>query len=122
MFIKKEQRPWIEFDPEAGQLAPTIVHYFSDRCDPFKTVLPQLIEGASQDEERVFVVESSLSEIIDETIALHREPESKDRVVIDEKQRVFFDAIKLSLVQALVKIEQINFVEIDANGGSGECT
>lgn len=45
MFIKKQHHPWIEFSPEEGQKAPTLVHYFSDRCDPFKTVLPQLIEG-----------------------------------------------------------------------------
>jgi hypothetical protein len=36
------------------------VHYFSDRCDPFKTVLPQLIENAGGYEERVFVVATSL--------------------------------------------------------------
>jgi hypothetical protein len=62
MFIKKQQRPWVEFSLEEGQQAPAVVHYFSDRCDPFKRVLPQLIEGAETGEERVFVVESPLSE------------------------------------------------------------
>lgn len=63
MFIKK-QHPWVEFSQADGQDAPALVHYFSDRCDPFKTVLPQLIAGAGGDEERVFVVESPLSELI----------------------------------------------------------
>jgi hypothetical protein len=46
MFIRKQQRPWIEFSPDEGQEAPALVHYFSDRCDPFKTVLAQLIATA----------------------------------------------------------------------------
>ena len=113
MFIKKQQRPWIELNPEEGHRAPALVHYFSDRCGPFKTVLPQLIEGADGDEERVFIVESPLSELVDETIVLHRELDWPDRVVVDERHRAFFEAVKLSLVQALAKIDQIEFVEID---------
>ena len=72
MFIKKQQRWWTEFNLVGIQEAPALVHYFGNRCDPFKTVLPRLIAGAGGDEERVFVVESPLSEIIDETIALLR--------------------------------------------------
>lgn len=113
MFIKTEQRPWIEFSPDEGQEAPALVHYFSDRCAPFKTVLPQLIEGAGQDKERVFVVESPLSEIIDETIGLHRHPDWPDRPVVDDRQRAFFQAVKLSLAQAIAKIDQIEFAVLD---------
>lgn len=69
------------------------------QCDSFKTVLPQLIQGAASDEERVFIVESPLSELIDQTIALHREPDWPDQVVVDERYRAFFEAIKLSLAR-----------------------
>ena len=75
MFLKKQQRPWIEFNPQDGQEAPALVHYFSARCEPFKTVLPMLIASAGGDEERVFIVESPLNEVLDETIGLHREPD-----------------------------------------------
>lgn len=94
-------------------MTPTLVHCFSDRADPFKTVLPLLIEGASLDEERVFVVESPLSEILDDTIWLHKHPDFPDGVVIDEKHRAFFEAVKLSLEQAIAKIDQIEFAVID---------
>jgi len=117
MFIKRQQRPWIEFNPVENQEAPALVHYFSDRCDPFKSVLPQLIAGAGGDEERVFIVESPLSEIIDETIGLHREPDWPDQVVVDERHRAFFEAVKLSLAQALAKIDRIKFVAIDDGEG-----
>lgn len=113
MFIEQQHRPWIEFDLEDGQEAPTLVHYFSERCDPFKTVLPQLIETVGEDKERVFVVESPLSEILDETIGLLRHPDFDDRAVVDERHRAFFEAVKLSLGQALAKIDQIEFVAID---------
>jgi hypothetical protein len=104
--------PWIEFSPKEGQHAPTLVHYFSDRCDPFNTVLPQLIEGAGGDEERVFVVESPLSEMIDETIALHRHPDFPNQVIIDERHRAFFEAVKLSLTEAMGKIEEIESLSL----------
>ena len=113
MFIKKQQRPWIEFSREDGQQAPALVHYFSDRCDPFKTVLPKLIAGVGQGEERVFVIESPLSEILDETIELHRESAWPDQAVVGEQHRAFFDAVKASLAQALAKLDQIEFVTID---------
>jgi hypothetical protein len=113
VFIKKQQRPWIEFNPDDGQQAPVLVLYHSDRCDPFKTVLPQLVEAAGGDEERVFVVESPLSEILDETIRLHQEPDWPDQVVVDERHRAFFEAVTVSLMQALAKLEQIEFVTID---------
>lgn len=119
MFIKTKQRPWIEFSPGEGQRAPTLVHYFSDRCDPFKTVLPQLIDGAGQDEEHVLVVESSLSEVVDETIALHRNPDWPDRPIVDARQRAFFEAVKLSLTQAIAKIDQIEFDVIDDDEEDG---
>lgn len=113
MFIKAQQRPWIEFNPGEGHQAPALVHYFSDRCDPFKTVLPQLVEAAGQDDERVFVVESPLSEIIDETIGLHRHPDFPHQLLVDEQHRAFFEAVKLSLAQAMAKIEQIQFAPLD---------
>lgn len=113
MFITKQQRPCIEFNPDEGQQAPTLVYCFSDRADPFKTVLPQLIEGAGLDEERVFVVESPLSEIVDVTIWLHKHPDFPCGVVMDEKHRAFFEAVKLSLEQAIAKIHQIDFINLD---------
>ena len=76
-------------------------------------VLQQLIAGVSLDEERLFVVEAPLSEVADETICLHRHPNWPARVVIDESHRAFFEALKLSLGQALAKLEQIEFVMID---------
>lgn len=117
MFIKKQQHPSIEFSPDEGHQAPTLVHYFSDRCDPFKTVLPQLIEGAGQEEERVFVVESQLSEIVNDTVWLHRNQDFPEGIVVDERHRAFFDAVKLSLAQAMAKIDQIEFVALDDDGG-----
>jgi hypothetical protein len=113
MFITKQQRPSIEFSPDDGQTKPTLVHYFSDRAEPFKSVLPQLIEGAGGDQERVFIVASPLSELVDETIRIHREPGWPDHVVVDEQHRPFFDAVKVSLLQALAKLEQIQFVDLD---------
>ena len=71
------------------------MHYFSDRCDPFKTVLPQLIKGASREDESVFVVESPLSEIINETIALNQHPDCAGQVVVEKRQRDLFEAVKL---------------------------
>lgn len=71
MFIKRQQHPSIEFSPEEGQQAPTLVHYFSDRGDPFKSVLPLLAEDAGEEEERVLVVESPLAEVVNWTIELH---------------------------------------------------
>jgi hypothetical protein len=113
VFIKKQQRPWIEFSAEEGQQAPTLVHYHSDRCDPFKTVLPQLIAAAGGDDELVYVVESPLSEILDETIGLYRDPDWPDQVVVDEKHRAFFEAVKLSLEQGIAKIDQIQYAILD---------
>lgn len=119
MFITKQQRPCVEFNPAEGHQAPTLVHCFSDRADPFKTVLPKLIEGAELDEERVFVVESPLSEIVDETIWLLSNPEFKNGVVIDAEHRAFFEAVKQSLQQAIAKIDQIEFITIDDDEDDG---
>ena len=83
------------------------MHYFSDRCAPFKTVLPQLIAGASQEQERVLVIESPLRELIDETIRVYRGPDWVDQVVVDERPRAFFEAVTQSLAEAMAKIEQI---------------
>jgi len=113
MFIRHQQHPDIEFDTAAGQQEPALVHHFSDRAGPFRTALPVLIAGASQDEEQVLVVASPLSEILDTTIWLHREAEFKDRVVVDEVHRPFFEAVKASLVAAMAKLEQVEFVKLD---------
>lgn len=113
MFIERLQYPTIEFDPDAGQESPTLVHYFSDRADPFKTALPLLIEGAGQDEQRVLVIASPLSELLDETIRLHRHADFLDQVVIDRKQRPFFEAVKASLAEAMAKIDRIQFAAVE---------
>jgi len=113
MFIRHTQHPDIEFDPSAGQQEPNLVHHFSDRAGPFKTALPVLIAGAGQDEEQVLVVASPLSELLDTTIWLHRETEFKDRVVVDEVHRPFFEAVKASLVAVIAKLEQIEFAVLD---------
>jgi hypothetical protein len=113
MFITKQQRSCIEFNLAEGHQAPTLVHCFSDRADPFKTVLPQLIKGAGLNEERVFVVESPLSDIVDETIWLLSIPEFTNSVVINVEHRAFFAAVRLSLEQGIAKIDQIKFAVID---------
>lgn len=48
MVITTKHKPSVEFDLEAGQTEPTLVHFFSDRADPSKMVLPQLMEGAAK--------------------------------------------------------------------------
>ena len=113
MFIKRQQHPSIELIPEEGHSEPTLVHYFSDRGDPFKSVLPLLVAGAGQDDERVFMVESPLSEIADWTIDLNRHPDFRDRAVVDEKHRAFFEAVKVALSRAIAKIDQIEFAALD---------
>ncbi|KFC61966.1 hypothetical protein [Massilia sp. LC238] len=113
MFIKRQQHPSIEQIPEEGQLEPHLVHYFSDRGDPFKSVLPLLIEGAEQEEERVFMVESPLSEVVDFTIQLNRHQDFPDRPVMDEKHRAFFDAVKRALLEAAAKVDQIEYARLD---------
>jgi hypothetical protein len=113
MFIERRHHPTIELNVEAGQEVPSIVHYLSDRAEPLKTVLPQLIEGAGQDAERVFVIESPLNEIMDWTIELHRHAEFVGQAVVDEKHRAFFQAVKASLTQAIAQIDKIQFVAVD---------
>lgn len=110
MFIKRQQHPSIEFIPEEGQRGPTLIHYFSDRGDPFKSVLPLLIDGAEQDEERVFMVESPLSELVDWTIELHTHP---DLPLVDERHRAFFEAIRTSLEQAIATVDRIEYARLD---------
>lgn len=110
MFIERQQHPAIEFDPDAGQLAPTLAHYFSDRADPFKTVLPLLIDSMGQDQERVLVVTSPLNEIVDETIRIHRESGFPNLVVVDQAQQPVFEAIRQSLVEVIAKLDRIQFV------------
>ena len=113
MFIERQHRPAIEFDQDAGQQSPTLVHYFSDRAAPFKTVLPLLVEGIGQDEERVLVITSPLNEIVDETIRLNRDQAFADLVVVDQVQQPFFDAIRQSLLEAIAKLERIQYVRTD---------
>jgi hypothetical protein len=113
MFIKKQKHPSIEFDRGDGQLAPALVHYFSNRVDPFKTVLPQMIADADNDQERVLIVESPLSELLDETIRVYREPDWPDQVVVDERHRAFFEAVRMSLAEAVARIDQIEFADLE---------
>ena len=113
MFIKRQQHPSIELVPEDGQQEPTLVHYFSARGDPFKSVLPLLIEGVGHDDERVFMVESPLSEVVDYTIELNRHQDFPDQTIIDERHRAFFEAVKASLDKAVAKLEQIEYVAFD---------
>lgn len=113
MFIKTHQPPTVEFNVDDGQSSPTLVHYFSDRADPFKSALPVLIEGAGQEGERVMVVESPLSDIMDWTIEVRRHPDFPDRVIVDEKDRAFFDAARASLTQAIAKIDSIEYASLD---------
>lgn len=120
MFIERQHHPIIEFDPDAGQHEPTLVHFFSDRAAPFKTVLPELIAGAAQGQQRVLVVTSPLSEVVDETIRLHRDPDWRDRVVVNEAHSAFFEAVKVSLAAALAKLEQIEFVKPDDEEENGD--
>lgn len=115
MFIKREQHPSIEFNPTEGQQAPTLVHYFSDRGDPFKSVLPLLIEGAGQDDERVFVVESPLAQVVNWTIELHKHP---DLHLVDERHRAFFQAIRSSLEQAIAAVDRIEYARLDDQDGT----
>lgn len=78
MFIERQHHPDIEFDAAAGQQEPTLVHFFSDRAEPFKSALPQLIEAAGQPDECALVFESPLREIMGWTIELHRHPDFPD--------------------------------------------
>jgi hypothetical protein len=94
-------------------LAPALVHYFSNRVDPFKTVLPQMIAGAGDDQERVLIVESPFSELLNETIRVYREPDWPDQVVVDERHRAFFDAVRRSLTEVIARIDQIEFADLD---------
>ena len=120
MFIKRQQHPSIEFLSDEGQQEPTLVHYFSDRGDPFKSVLPLLIEGAEKSEERVFMVESPLSEVVNWTIELNRHQDFPDRPVVDKRHRAFFEAVKISLTQAIAKIDQIEYAALDEEEGDDE--
>ena len=108
MFIKAQQHPDIEFNPDDGQAGPTLVHYFSNRGDPFKSALPVLAEDAG--EERVLVVESPLAELVDWTIKLHAHPDFPGRAVVDQKHRAFFEAVRASLAETVAKIDRIQFV------------
>lgn len=113
MFIKRQQHPSIEFIPAEGQQEPHLVHYFSDRGDPFKSVLPELMAGGGQDEERVFMVESPLSELVNWTIELNRHQDFPDRVLVDERHRAFFETVKASLTRAIAQIDRIEYARLD---------
>lgn len=111
MFIKTQQHPSIEFNPDEGQAAPTLVHYFSNRDDQFKSALPLLT--ADEEEERVLVVESPLAELVDWTIQLHAHPDFPGRALVDRKHRAFFEALKASLAQAVAKLELIEYAALN---------
>lgn len=111
MFLKTQQHPSIEFNPADGQSAPTLVHYFSNRGDPFKSTLPLLTEGG--DEERVLVIESPLADLVDWTIQLHAHPDFPGQTVVDHKHRAFFGAVRASLVQAMGKLDAIEYAVLD---------
>ena len=113
MFIERQQHPTIEWDKATGQPEPVLTHHLSDRAEPFKTVLPKLIEGAEKGEERVLVITSPLSEIIDETIRLHCNQDCGDEVVVDYKHWAYFEAVRSSLLRALQKVDQIKFDSVD---------
>ncbi|VXC71335.1 hypothetical protein [Massilia sp. 9I] len=110
MFIKAQQHPDIEFNPAGGQTEPTLVHHFSNRGDPSKSVLPVL---AGAEGEQVLVVQSPLAELVDWTIQLHAHPDFPGRAVVDQKHRAFFEAVKASLDQVTAKLEQIEYVALD---------
>lgn len=111
MFIEKSLRPTIEFDPTAGQAEPVLAHYFSNKVDPMRSALPLLAEIA--EEERVLVVTSPLGELVDEAIRLHRHEDFRDMVVVDEKHRAYFAAVRASLARALAKLDQVQFAAMD---------
>lgn len=111
MFIKAQQHPDIEFSPNEGQAEPTLVHYFSNRGDPFKSALSLLAEDG--EEERVLVVESPLAELVDWTIKLHAHPDFPGGALVDEKHRAFFEAVKASLTQAIARIDGIEYARLD---------
>ena len=118
MFIEKLQHPTIELDPSAGQLEPTLVHYLSSEVEPLKSALPVL--AGAEEAERVLVVASPLSELADETIRLHRHPDHANLVVVDEKHRAFFEGVKQSLLEAVAKIDRIEYAALDEDGKDGE--
>jgi hypothetical protein len=111
MFIERQQHPTIEFDPSSGQDEPAISHFFSNQVDPLRTALPLLVGG--DDEERVLVISSPLSQLLDETIRLHRSSEFSDMLVVDEQHRPFFHAVRASLQHVLAKIDQVRFAALD---------
>lgn len=76
-------------------------------------MLPLLIEGVGQEVERIFMVESPLSEVVDWTIELNRHMDFPDRAVVDEKHRAFFDAVKQALLEAMAKVERIEYAAED---------
>lgn len=116
MFIKCQQYPSIEFDPAEGQAEPTLVHYFSNRGDPFKSVLPSL--AGDGDEEQVLVIESPLAELVDWTIKLHAHPDFPGRIVVDQKDRAFFEAVTASLAQAVAKLDSIEYAQLEDDEGN----
>lgn len=111
MFIERLHHPTIEFDGSVGQLEPTLTHFFSTLAEPLKTAIPLLLEAGN--DELVLVVASPLSEVVDETIRLHRDMDFTAMVVVDQKNRAFFSAVKASLEQAIAKIDQIQYVTLD---------
>ena len=115
MFIERTHHPTIEFDPAACQQEPTLTHFFSTRAEPLETALPLLAEAG--EDERVLVVSSPLSELVDGTIRLHRHEDFPDRPVVDQQHRAFFEAVRASLMHALEKIDAIEFAALDDDGG-----
>ena len=113
MFIERLHHPTIEWNQAAGQAEPVLVHYLSDRVEPFKTVLPRLIEGHAKGEDRVLVIASPLSQIVDATIRLHQHPDSGGMVVVDYEHWTYFEAVRESLLHAINKIDQIQYAALD---------
>lgn len=89
---------------------------FCTIVEPLITALPLLV-GAEG--ERVLVVSSPLSEVLDEAIGLHRHHDYPDRVVVDQQHQAFVEAVRASLAQVMAKLEQIEFAALDEDEEEG---
>ena len=96
MFIERQQLPTIEYDPAAGQQEPVLAQYFSNAVELLKSPVSLLVHSEG---ERVLVVTSPLSQVVDGAIRLHRRPDFADLAVVDNKHRAFFEAVKAAVTQ-----------------------